>query len=171
MVLNPTAYVILGMLGLRPMCGYEIKQLVDDSTRYFWAASYGQIYPELRNLADQGLIEGRPDPATARRRIEFELTAEGRETLKRWLAQPPEIHEMRDESLLKLFFSGAAGPGGTQAALSAKRDLHRKLASELRAIGAAKDLESEGGPGTALRFGIAFHEFVSSWCEKEAASA
>ena len=39
---NPTSYVILGMLGLRPMCGYEIKQLVDNSTRFFWAASYGQ---------------------------------------------------------------------------------------------------------------------------------
>ena len=54
MELNPTAYVILGMLGLRPMCGYEIKPLVDNSTRFFWAASYGQIYPELRRLSDAG---------------------------------------------------------------------------------------------------------------------
>ena len=45
MDLNPTSYVILGMLGMRPMCGYEIKAFVDKSTRFFWAASYGQIYP------------------------------------------------------------------------------------------------------------------------------
>ena len=38
-----TAYVILGMLSWRPMSGYEIKSLVDKSTRFFWAASYGQI--------------------------------------------------------------------------------------------------------------------------------
>ena len=57
MELNPTSYVILGMLGMRPMCGYEIKALVDGSTRFFWAASYGQIYPELRRLTEAGLIE------------------------------------------------------------------------------------------------------------------
>ena len=41
-----------------PKSGYEIKGLVDRSTRFFWAASYGQIYPELRRLSDAGLIEG-----------------------------------------------------------------------------------------------------------------
>ena len=56
--LSPTARVILGMLGFEPMSGYEIKNFVDHSTRFFWAASYGQIYPELRRLAEAGLIEG-----------------------------------------------------------------------------------------------------------------
>ena len=51
MELSSTAYVILGMLSWRPMSGYEIKALVDRSTRFFWAASYGQIYPELRKLS------------------------------------------------------------------------------------------------------------------------
>ena len=54
----PTAYVILGMLAWRPMSGYDIKATVDRSTRLFWAASYGQIYPELRRLAEAGLVEG-----------------------------------------------------------------------------------------------------------------
>ena len=31
MELSPTAYVILGMLGWRPMSGYEIKSIVDES--------------------------------------------------------------------------------------------------------------------------------------------
>lgn len=43
MELSPTAYVILGMVSREPRSGYEIKALVDDSTRFFWAASYGQI--------------------------------------------------------------------------------------------------------------------------------
>jgi DNA-binding PadR family transcriptional regulator len=171
MDLNPTSYVILGMLGMRPMCGYEIKQLVDKSTRFFWAASYGQIYPELRRLAEHGLIEGRPDSGSPRRRIEFELTDEGRRTLEQWLAQPPEILEMRDESLLKLFFSGAGGSGDTRPALEAKGDLHREGAAQLRAIQDSKVAEGKGGPETALRFGIAYHEFVADWCQQEAESA
>ena len=43
MDLSNTAYVILGMLRHGERSGYEIKQAVDQSTRFFWAASYGQI--------------------------------------------------------------------------------------------------------------------------------
>ena len=51
------------MLRIKPMSGYEIKQAVDQSTRFFWAASYGQIYPQLRRLESEGLIEGEQVPA------------------------------------------------------------------------------------------------------------
>ena len=74
MELSPTAYVILGMLGWRPMSGYEIKSIVDKSTRFFWAASYGQIYPELRRLAAAGLIEGKASPQGGRKRNVYRLT-------------------------------------------------------------------------------------------------
>ncbi len=75
MELSPTAYVILGTLGWRPMSGYEIKSIVDKSTRFFWAASYGQIYPELRRLAAAGLIEGKASPQGGRRRNVYRLTS------------------------------------------------------------------------------------------------
>ena len=74
MELSPTAYVILGMLGWRPMSGYEIKSIVDNSTRFFWAASYGQIYPELRRLVAAGLIDGKASPQGGRRRNVYRLT-------------------------------------------------------------------------------------------------
>ena len=54
MELSKTAYVILGMLRTRAHTGYEIKSIVDHSTRFFWAASYGQIYPELKRLEAAG---------------------------------------------------------------------------------------------------------------------
>ena len=47
------------MLKLGRRTGYEIKSLVDVSTRFFWAASYGQIYPELARLEELGLVTGR----------------------------------------------------------------------------------------------------------------
>ncbi len=171
MELNPTSHVILGMLGIEPMCGYDIKRLVDDSTRFFWAASYGQIYPELGRLSQAGLIAGKPDPGSSRRRTEFSLTDAGRAELDRWLAEPSRIQETRDESLLKIFFSTAGGPGTTREALEAKREHHRRIAGELRAIEETKDTGgSESGPQTALRFGIALNDFISDWCGKEAAA-
>ncbi len=48
MELSKTSYVILGMLRKGPKSGYEIKAKADISTRFFWAISYGQIYPELK---------------------------------------------------------------------------------------------------------------------------
>ena len=108
MSLSPTAYVILGTLGWRPMSGYEIKSIVDKSTRFFWAASYGQIYPELRRLADAGLLAASDAPRGGVRRTEYHLTAEGERVLKEWLTGDDfGIFEIRDELLLRFFFGDA----------------------------------------------------------------
>ena len=105
--LSGTGYVILGMLALGVRTGYDIKATVDRSTRFFWAASYGQIYPELRRLEEAGLIDGKSSPTGARKRKEYTLTEAGRAELLRWLAAPAPMPELRDESLLKLFFADA----------------------------------------------------------------
>lgn len=168
---NPTSHVILGMLGLGPMSGYEIKQFVDGSTRFFWAASYGQIYPELRRLAEAGLIEA-DAPQGGRRRTVYKLTPTGAEALREWLATPAQTQEMRDESLLKVFFSGFAGPDATALALDRKREYHLETAERLRAIeaDAKQGADPQDATYTALRFGIAFNDFVADWCEREAAA-
>ena len=170
MELNATSRVILGMLGRRPMSGYDIKSFVDRSTRFFWAASYGQIYPELRRLADAGLIDGTDDSQGGRKRTSYRLTAAGRKAHRDWLAAPPQIHETRDESLLKIFFSDFAGREATIAALEAKRDQHAAIAERLRAIG-PEQKPPEDSALLALRFGIAFNDFIVAWCEREAETA
>src|SRR3954451_15414131 len=105
MELSPTAHVILGMIRLGKTNGYEIKQLVDISTRFFWAASYGQIYPELKRLEDAGLIVGEDDPNGGRRRRAYSLTPAGVAALDEWVrSEEVPIYELRDEALLKLFF-------------------------------------------------------------------
>src|SRR3981081_424827 len=104
--LTATGRVILGMLALGKHTGYDIKQLVDKATRHFWAASYGQIYPELRRLEEQGLVRGRPEPSGRRARTAYELTDTGRAALRGWLESTEEpVFELRCETMLKLFFS------------------------------------------------------------------
>jgi PadR family transcriptional regulator AphA len=163
MELNPTAYVILGMLSWRPMSGYDIKAVVDRSTRFFWAASYGQIYPELRRLAEAGLIEGEADPQDGRRRTVYRLTADGRERLRDWLSVEPEVFEMRDEGLLKLFFASAE-PASAITALEAKRRHHLNKLEQLRAIEAAGS--AAGYAYHVLRYGIECNEWMAGFCER-----
>ena len=165
MELSATAYVILGMLAWRPMSGYDVKTTVDHSTRFFWAASYGQIYPELRRLAGAGLVEGKAEEEGGRRRTEYSLTPEGREVLRDWLAREPETYEMRDAGLLKLFFAAAA-PETAESTLDAKRRHHEALVERLRAIEATG--KPEGFALVVLRYGIECNEFMASWCEREA---
>ena len=111
MVLSATGKVILGMLAARPRSGYEIKQLVDSSARFFWAASYGQIYPELKRLEEADLITGADASQGNRQRTVFTLTAKGRRAAREWIAGAPEVFELRDEGLLELFFAGSIEPG------------------------------------------------------------
>src|SRR5690242_7825213 len=91
--------VVLGLLSLGPRSGYDINTVVDRSTRFFWAASYGQIYPELKRLEEEGLVEGEDQPNGGRNRRVYSLTAAGREALHDWLLGSTVTIELRDESL------------------------------------------------------------------------
>jgi PadR family transcriptional regulator, regulatory protein AphA len=164
--LSATAYVILGMLRKGPMSGYEIKALVDNSTRFFWAASYGQIYPELRRLSEAGLVEGVDSPTGGRRRIVYEITADGEEELKAWLRQPPEVFEMRDEGLLKLFFADALPPQEAVEIVRVMRRSREAVNRRLRELEPTKGEEMAGYQLTVLRCGIEFTDWFVDWCKR-----
>lgn len=103
---NDSTYAILGILTTNCRSGYEIKQFIDNSLNHFWKISYGQIYPTLKRLEEEGLAtvqtsaqEGKPE------RKEYFLTEKGKEVLKNWLEQPlKQLPVERNEVLLKLFF-------------------------------------------------------------------
>ena len=164
MELSPTAYVILGMLGWRPMSGYEVKSIVDKSTRFFWAASYGQIYPELKRLQDQGLVRGRSEPTGGRARVVYELTESGWGALRDWLGSGHEpLFELRDEGMLKLFFSDALPERRVENIRAMRLRQERKLA-QLREL-EAKGVDMHLGPALTLELGIGFTQWFVDWCE------
>jgi PadR family transcriptional regulator, regulatory protein AphA len=164
--LSATAYVILGMIRKEPRSGYEIKAVVDRSTRFFWAASYGQIYPELKRLAEAGLVVGVETPTGGRRRTVYEITADGEEELKAWLRQPPGTYEMRDEGLLKLFFADALPREEAVEILRAMRAHRLEVAGQLRAIEPVAQQKEDPFPLLVLRGGIEFTEWFADWCER-----
>jgi len=167
MGLTSVGKVILGSLRTGPRSGYEIKQLVDGSTRFFWAASYGQIYPELRRLEAEGLIRGKSEPRGGRKRRVFELTDAGRDALREWLLDPEMTHEVRDEGLLKLFFARALEPDEALELVRRMRERHLESLERLRQI------EAQIPAGTnprafsllCLEYGIGVKEWTVQWHE------
>jgi PadR family transcriptional regulator AphA len=167
MELSATAYVILGMVSREPRSGYEIKAAVDNTTRFFWAASYGQIYPELKRLSEAGLVEGVDASQGDRKRTRYAITADGKAELKDWLRRPPEASEMREEGLLKLFFSGVLKPAEAVETLRAMRKRRLELSEQLRVMEPQKMENVEDPyPLMVLRAGIEFNEWFAEWCER-----
>jgi DNA-binding PadR family transcriptional regulator len=166
MDLSPTAYVILGMVRSEPRSGYEIKALVDNSTRFFWAASYGQIYPELKRLSEAGLIVGSDSPTGGRKRTVYEITADGEEELRAWLRQPPHTFEMREEGLLKLFFADALEREEAVEIVRAMRAHRLAVNAELRELEQLKGEIDDPFPMMVLRGGIEFTQWFADWCAR-----
>jgi DNA-binding PadR family transcriptional regulator len=164
MEMSPTAYVILGMVSTTPRSGYEIKAAVDESTRRFWAASYGQIYPELKRLSDGGLVTGVDSPRGERRRTVYTITDAGMERLKEWLRRPPEVSELRDEGLLKLFFSGVLERGEAAETLRRMRERRVALADGLAEIEPRVIEKSDEFALMVLRSGIEYNRWFADWC-------
>jgi DNA-binding PadR family transcriptional regulator len=175
MALSKTAYVILGLLRMGCRTGYEIKSLVDVSTRFFWAASYGQIYPELKRLEQAGLIrvtaERAGAPGGGRRRKAYELTGAGDEALRDWLTSGSPLHfELRHEGVLRFFLSDAVGVDERVELLRSIRSEHERILGELSSIrprAEADRLERRlDMPLMTLDFGIAYQRFIVDWCSE-----
>jgi DNA-binding PadR family transcriptional regulator len=166
--MKPTAvtWAILGLLAEQPRSGYDLKRSIDRTIRHFWAASYGQIYPELKRLSEAGLVEGADVPTGGRRRTVYEITADGEEELQAWLRKPPSTYEMRDEGLLKLFFADALPREEAVSILGAMRAHRLAVAEQLHRM-EPKALEKDDPfPLIVLRGGIEFTEWFADWCKR-----
>ena len=164
--MNAVTPVVLGLLSLGPRSGYDIKSVVDRSTRFFWAASYGQIYPELRRLEQERLIEGEDVPRGGRGRRVYKLTKAGRDALREWLLGSTVTIEYRDESLLRLFFADALPREEAFLLLEGRKKGHEQYLEVLRAIEQLPGGKDPDFVDLVLHWGIEFNEWGAQWCEK-----
>jgi PadR family transcriptional regulator AphA len=126
MVRTTTMEALLGLLSMEPMSGYDLKQRIDFSIGNFWRESYGQIYPALRTLEEEGLVSSQ-EKGKAGRKV-YRLTEGGQERLQQWLTITPRPWVPRHETLLKLFF-GDNVP--TAISLAHIADLRRRFTADL----------------------------------------
>jgi DNA-binding PadR family transcriptional regulator len=160
--LSATARVILGLLKFDPRTGYDVKRVTDFSTRFFWRASYGQIYPELRALTASGLVHVREEPRGRRPRLVYELTPAGERALRGWLLGESDVYEVKDEGLLRLFFGELVSPDELLVLVRRRREWFEAAGAHFRSI--SQELgEVEGPSGDVLRYGIELMDWNASW--------
>jgi PadR family transcriptional regulator AphA len=166
-------YALLGALSIAPMSGYGIKQLFERSIGHFWQESYGQIYPLLKQLAAEGLVERITEQRPARpERHVYQLTEAGWAALRAWVAQPVEEYgRPRSELLLKLFFSRHIPPALVREHLVRYRELQQAALAQLSALEAALRAERRQDPDRTywlitLRHGVHAGQALIAWCDE-----
>ena len=163
--------VLLGLLTITPMSGYDLGQAIRESVGFFWNESYGQIYPNLKSLAAEGLVTSKTDRQKGKpdRHI-YSITKKGRERLAAWLAVEPQAEIPRNELLLKLFF-GAQVPaeiliGYVEGMLERARVLVQKIKEVGDAVSAQKQYPDTPYWKMAARFGQLEMEAHLRWGEE-----
>lgn len=168
-----TIQAILGFLTWHPMSGYELRRTIGESVANFWSESFGQIYPALRKLADEGRIEVDEidREGGGRDRIRYRLTGAGHEVLRRWLTEPAQPPRPRNELLLKLFFGRHADAGVLEEHVLAFRrriETDRARYAEVR-----QRIERDHGDSPdadywllTLRYGELERESLLGWSEE-----
>ncbi|MDF2905523.1 MAG: transcriptional regulator, PadR family [Herbinix sp.] len=106
--MKKTRYVILGLLNEEELSGYDIKKVIGIRMSFFWQESYGQIYPELNRMKEEGLIEQvvTDNPTRAKiEKIRYRITDQGKAEFKQWMEALNEKDHIRSEFLLKMYFA------------------------------------------------------------------
>jgi DNA-binding PadR family transcriptional regulator len=131
--LSDVEVALLGLLGIRPMTGYEIHRHHARALAPWWQTPRTQIYPKLRELEKRGLIQheyvvqqGKPN-----KRV-YSLGPNGADALSRWLQRSIGWPEMRHHMMMRLFFGNVLPVSTMRSLLTDYRDRMVTRAESLR---------------------------------------
>lgn len=160
-------YALLGLLAEEPASGYELaKKFERVLRRYAWHAQHSQIYPELNQMAVDGLTTVIAEGARGRRT--YAITDAGRADLRQWMLNPPDAIVVRNEFVLRLFLLSTLDPAEARRLLELTADANARQLQELRANVAAFDAAADPAAGLPLQrlvaeFGLRSFQLLTEW--------
>lgn len=116
--------LILGLLMLSPMTGYELQQFIKKNLALICSHSAGSVQTALSKLEKEGKVTASEAAQGKRRKRIFSITDTGRAAFASWVAQPMQADKVKNMELSRLFFSGLAKP---EERLEAIRDYIRQM--------------------------------------------
>lgn len=100
-------YAILGLLNRHPMTGYDLSKEFDQDLMNFWHAKHSQIYPELKKLTKEQLVEYEIQiTGEILEKKVYSITDKGKTELEHWLLLEEELEPTpKDVFKLRMYFS------------------------------------------------------------------
>jgi PadR family transcriptional regulator, regulatory protein AphA len=103
MKMNSLQFVLLAGIDATPSSGYDLKLWLANLGRHFWSAEHSSIYPALQQLQAVGFIAHREQLGQkGKTRKIYKLTVKGRKELKKWVDEPSDDAQIRDEQMVKV---------------------------------------------------------------------
>jgi DNA-binding PadR family transcriptional regulator len=98
-------HALLGVIKDTPLTGYDLVRHFQGTVGFLWSAPQSQIYPELRRMEAEGLVEAKVAPRgrRAQKRI-YSVTDKGMQELRRWATDFMPLPAQRDPIVLKAAF-------------------------------------------------------------------
>lgn len=117
--LPATTYVVLGLVSIRPMTGYDLVSYAERSIGNFFPLTRSHVYRELDRLGRLGLLDATEiAQETAPTKRVYEITQAGNDELRRWLEEEAVTEERaRNLFLVRIFFGHRTSPARIQSLL------------------------------------------------------
>ncbi|OYN98606.1 PadR family transcriptional regulator [Enemella evansiae] len=108
-------YALLSLLTGQPKTGYEIGKAFESSVGHVWHAADSQIYPELRRMEADGLLDCTAQAKGRTTRKVYAVSAAGKRALRDWLAEPDRPVRSRDPQYLRAAYLDWTTPEAARA--------------------------------------------------------
>lgn len=160
-------YAILGLLSWKPLTGYDIKKLMEDSAILYWSGNNNQIYKSLVQLHEEGLVtpEVEYQQSSPSRKI-YTITDAGLSALRKWTLSEPEEPEFKKAFFVQLAWSHVLSDEETDYMLAEyEKELQLQLAYQRET-----HIRRSGYPDRETRETLLWDrmaELVISSCENE----
>jgi DNA-binding PadR family transcriptional regulator len=169
---NKTMYAILGILNISPSSGYDIKKYCDTVLSGFWNENFGHIYPTLKKMQTDGVVEVATDVKNEKK-IQYRITSRGKQELEEWLLEETELQPVRSEFMLKLLFSSNQPKENILEMLEKYKKVHTEklekyllMQTDLEKETKEISRERERFVRSILRSGILSCEATIRWCNE-----
>lgn len=161
------AHILLGLLAEQPMHGYELRAAFEERLGAVWNLNFGQVYPALDKLADQGLLEIHTEPRGGRDRKIYLIREEGRQELARWLAAEPDpVRVGREEVFLRLAVAAWSDATRLPEVVTRHRRAQQVSLAELVSIQSAIDPVSDALMSLVVDAAILRVEAELKWLDR-----
>ncbi len=104
-----SVYGLLAVLSTGPKSGYDIRKRLEAPEMFFWKESYGNIYPMLKLLLKDNLVNQTEAFVKTKKKLIYTINENGQKELNTWLEKPSNLTRYRFELLMKLRFGANLG--------------------------------------------------------------